>query len=644
MEIIDGTKPRAAKTVAQPLPDFRKMSILEKDKWANQELEKYILGTTADGTKVLSQSDYREGLTGFQYFVLNSGIKFVSPKGKLGMPLWRHDDEELIFHPLEYCDKLIARGKGEYSDFAIVKRRRFGLSTLFMGAYPLYNLVVNPGSVYGVTSADWRRIREGFNNKLKPMWDNWNSPLKPIALSKTDSISIGQAAANLRVTYPVGDDGEVRMGYVEGIETAKNHKNMEGYTMLKAFLDEIALHPNPSGVRNSTNAALSDDLFREGYMIMGGTVGDMTPEGAKELRNLIIPSRQVVDGKETDTADEHLIFSLVFGYHSVKQFTVNGWTDHEGAKEWILKERETLRKSGKLDALAKFMTDYPLTVEEMFDVSGHCSLPVQLKSPWKQRHSIITAKQPVGAFGFLDRKEDHIKFIPSNEGNIWLLEQPITGHEYHFGTDPIPFNEANEDGSENAIIVRDKTDNWRIKGYYCERSADPDLIADNCINLQDYFFSGLNMIEKNQGGVLIHKYRDRNRLDLLAKKPKKLGENQKFGDVRDSYGWQKANNAEFAYSLMVSEWNKHIHDIECMRYLEEMRGWLKTNHDLLDADVSLMILREDMRQKEAKAKEEEPSDIMGLTVVWEGNKLVRKWQRMPMKQGHIGPYGNVIPR
>ena len=146
---------------------------------------------------------------------------------------------------------------------------------------------------------------------------------------------------------------------------------------------------------------------------------------------------------------------------------------------------------------------------------------------------------------------------------------------------------------------------------------------------QDYFGGGKNMIEKNRGGVLMRTYKLMGREDLMAKKPK-IGENQKWGDIRDKYGWHKASNSEYAYSLQINSWNKKLHQIDVTRYLEDMRFWRgKKKPDLIDASVSLEILKEDMRERQKKDDYEQPEYTRVRTI--QGGKYV--FIDIPLKGG-----------
>ena len=589
MTIIDKTVPKAAKFVYKPV-DVRMMTAVERERHYDTEWGKCLVGTNSDGTKIGYTDD---GLTPLQYFFYTM-MPIKLQGGKIGRPLWRNDDEELLFLPIKQCMDSISDPNGEVWDFMDLKRRRYGHTELLCKGIPMYYAFTHQGTNTMVTSADLGRISDIFKNKIFVGLDNMDmhNPFFPKDSKGWLNYkgASNKSGAYATIMFPkVDEHDEDKESTIYGVETVLKPDNVEGLTLIYGSLDEIGLHKHPTKVKASTDAALKIGIMRRGWMSMGGTCGEMTPENSKALANMV-----------KDSIHSRTLVSFILGYHAVDDFTVNGWTDHKKAIEWIESDRERKYKLTDKTEYYKAIKDYPLNPDEIFDTSQGCALPEYLQERWKHQYA-ITVKREAGKFGTLHRDLDngYVKFTETKDGKFFFHRPPIEGNKHALGCDPIPHNQAEDNGSEAATAAKDLVVQDYI-GYYAERAEDANIVFENNILLQDYVnFNhqltkndrfGKIMIEKNQGGSLLQKFVETGMENRLAKKPKVFKwVNVKYGESDLRYGWQKAANAPYAYGFTEDYFNKHMEDIHIMRALEEMKWWKKQNHDLLDAMVSCEV-------------------------------------------------------
>ena len=183
--------------------------------------------------------------------------------------------------------------------------------------------------------------------------------------------------------------------------------------------------------------------------------------------------------------------------------------------------------------------------------------------------------------------DGHIKANPNpKKGKFTILSHPEPKIEYISGTDPIPFSSDELVGShlsEYCIVIKDRTHQTYV-AYYAERSLNADAVIDSCILLQDYYFAAKTNLEMNHGGVAREKYKEKNRLNLLAPRATVLGA---YSVKKSSYGWFKdARSTETANELFIKYLYKYTNTIWFRRMITELEVFLSENTDLLDAVLS----------------------------------------------------------
>jgi hypothetical protein len=198
--------------------------------------------------------------------------------------------------------------------------------------------------------------------------------------------------------------------------------------------------------------------------------------------------------------------------------------------------------------------------------------------------------------------------------------------------DPIPFTSAKlNDGSDNCIAIKD-VDTNRYVAYYKERTIDPDIIMVNNIDLQDYYGKAKVMIEANRGGVIIDQYRQRGRLDLVARRPSALGKTF-FSSQNDAMalGWHKNDHtAERANSYIIDYLRKNWNEIYFQEIIDEAKNYLVDNTDLLDAVISCEIYNKHITEKSKKDLPEARTVKKIPFVEYRNGKAVRVWKEVKL--------------
>jgi hypothetical protein len=136
--------------------------------------------------------------------------------------------------------------------------------------------------------------------------------------------------------------------------------------------------------------------------------------------------------------------------------------------------------------------------------------------------------------------------------------------------------------------------------HYTERDSDPDAIVDNMIMLQEYYNNAVAMIEINRGGVVLDRYKQLNKLHLLAKKPIFLGKG--FSKSDGSYGYYKSDQtSERGNTYLIEYLSKHTDEIWFLEFIEEAKNYLVENTDLIDGVVACEILHKNIVEKYKKS-------------------------------------------
>lgn len=563
MEIIDNTKDHACPYRYSPPPMFR--TTYEEQKYWEEEKEKWVNGYN--------------GLTGKHYFYLSQCKIKDGTHGALIRPIFR-DVDMWIF---EAIDKAISI---QY-DLGVIKRREVGLTSIGAGCLPNYFMRLYPGSTSIITSCDKPRIFAAFNDKTMIVYDNLNEKIRPSKVNRNQTKDHVYLKTLMRIKSAAGEL-EDRESEIYCSETVSNPSAFSSKRCAYGFYDEFPLHPAREALIASSSSCFMKGTERTGFLLWGGTVEQgIKNETLSELRGI------VADSKNSKT-----LILFVEAWMGLDKFmSPNGWSNREAGTRWVEQELERLDKLESKTLFLAFKKNYPLKLEDALEMSDEGIFPPEVVAKInEQQKKIMNEPPPVATYSI----EGGLAVPDSVKGKFIILEHPKKGFTYISGTDPIPFaNNDINDGSEYAICIKCRETDTYV-AFYAERNMNSDVVVSNSIRLQEYYFGAKTMLERNVGGVVLEKYKDFGRTDLLADKPSSLG--IKFADARMTKGYFKNDKmAQRGNELLIKYLIHHADTIYFKRLLDELGEYLIKNTDLLDAVVACEIYDANIVRKNKSA-------------------------------------------
>jgi hypothetical protein len=618
VEIINKSKPKKAPFVYEPPPAFKNR--YEEDKYWDTWLERCHEGYN--------------GLTGRHYAYLTIGsVKTVS--GQIIRPYWRDGDQQVFEHS-DY-----ARYK-THEDEMIVKRREFGLTSIYGGFEPIYNCLINPGSINLLTSADKFRTKGMFSSKTMVMYENLILPERDIPKQNYTRV-----------------DGFLSLSHSEGkslsgsevwcLETADSDlaaKKLESFRAMSIFLDELFLHPRAAIVHSSAQASVMQGFKKVGHIVMGGSCGAETEAEVAAMRtNSEMVERLWRDAKNIGVSAIFLPGTLCIdeapeldddGYPTGKivKFMENGYSDQEKAKEWILKQRAKLERAEDKTRFYTFVKNYPLTIDEVFDINKMGVLPPDIYAALDAaKRKIHETGQPKSYVVRRDSETGKPEKIESNKGKVIIVKDAEPNKTYISGTDPIPFGDRDlDDGSDYAIAIKCIEDQEYV-AVYAERNLDSDYVIGTAIALQQMYPSSQfpngapTMMEANRGEVAMKLYKDSGNSDLLADRPNRLG--IIYHDKKSKKGWNNNDKTgPRANNYFIQFLRKYADRIKILRIISECMAFPKGNTDVVDAIKSCEVFEKDIEELDKKRNKtgQKVHWVQYIEVV--GGKTVRKFKKI----------------
>ena len=580
----------------------------EKDIWWGNETEYWVKG--------------RFGLTGAHYFSLTQAT-IKDATGYRMKPVWR-DLDDLIYGAYE-------KARSTSWDLMVTKRREAGLSLTFGGIIPTWIALTNPGSTSLLTSADKTRLEEMYKDKLRVVYDGLDDYIRPGVISTRQAGYLHMGKIDNKTGGISGLDSKIVTR-----ETVDSPTALEAYRAMHIFLDEFFLHPKADKVYRSAQASAKKGFLKVAPIVMGGSAGESSVEGQKKGAELwknaetikmltvflpgwmgIMAAPELDDrGKETG---------------NIVNFCPNGHSDEKAATEWIQKTRDNLDKLEDKSHLENFIKQYPIDIQEVFNSNAKGALPQDVVHKLNEQERILLGNPPPVEKANIAVSENSIfNILPSKTGKYTILERYNPSHFYIAGMDPIPFTSAKlNDGSDNCIAIKD-VDTNRYVAYYKERAIDPDVIMVNNIDLQDYYGKAKVMIEANRGGVIIDQYRQRGRIDLVARRPSALGKTF-FSSQNDTLaiGWHKNDHtAERANAYIIDYLRKNWNEIYFQELIDEAKNYLVDNTDLLDAVISCEIYHKHLTERAKKEQPELPTVKKIPFIEYHNGKAIKVWKEV----------------
>jgi len=588
LSFLDKTKPKPSKfnyqAWAKTVPDVTASS-LDKERFWRKEQEYWV--------------DGRGGLSGAHYSYLTIGT-IKTTKGQLITPRWRDWDEFIINEDRD------AAKRSQHT--IIVKRREFGLSSFFGGHMPIYVSLIYPGSTTLLTSADKGRVENLFQDKVMNAYSGLSDDIRPGMISKRMGGFLHMGIEDKKTKRVSGLDSKVICR--ETADSDSNAMAFENYRAMYVFLDELFRHDRASQVLISSQACMREGLSMTGHMVLGGSCGNMSEQGAREgeklwndaeelnMKTIFIPGYACIE--KADELDDN-------GRPTGKtlNFCVNGHSDEKAAEEWILKTRERLSRLKEKKHYESFVVEYPLSIEEVFAANSSGLLGEHVYAKLKESERKIKNEEYKEANYSLRRTNNGIIAEPDKKGKFVISVTPKEMGEYIAGCDPIPFGIAQIDkGSDFAAVIKDRMSE-RYCAYYAERNLNAHEVFENTLLLQQLYKStmypqgALMCVEMNAGAVLLEKYKDAGMMHMLSDRLINLG--IAYEGSHAIKGWYNNNKTgPRANNYLIEYLEKYADQIGIMRMIEELRKWPNGNLDVVDAMLSCEMLDKELSMRHNK--------------------------------------------
>jgi hypothetical protein len=616
-EIIIKGKPKKPKFVWEGKP---KMTKAEEAKWWLKEQERWVEGY--------------KGLKGLHYFYLTQ-IKIKTPRGQLIHPWWRDVDEWVID---EYYE---ATRLGQ--DLCIYKRRGIGLSVLFAPGVSIWKAMTEPGSTSLLTSNNKSKTEKLFNEKVAVAYENLDEWIRP---EKKSQRLTGY------LTVDIKDEKGLPTGNLSNVlarQTSDNRKdaaNFESERATHAFIDELFLHDYASEVRQSIQSCLMDDFEKIAPVVFGGSAGIVSESGIKEaemmwkeaeslnVRTVFIPGTMGIS-RAPEYDDKGQMTGRFYN------FCPNGHSDKEGAAEWIKKRREHLDKSDDKRDYVGFVKSYPVEIDDIFEMNNVGIIPEDILPKINaQKKRIVAEPRPVNTYDLVDNG-DRVIAVANSKGMFTILEHPVPGETYRAGTDPIPMVDTSDIDTKKALqsgkrsvhstIVKRPTTQEYVS-YYQRRTNDPITIYQETMLMQRYYNDCQNLVERNEGRVLMDQYRAFGTWSYLANQPIIMG--SKSFDRKAVKGFHKDRwNRDTIYNFFFEYLRNHCDKIWLLDIINQLPDFHINNTDLLDALVSCELFDRDQIKKSEKRFSKPKFKEVSYVTTDEKGRRVTKWQKIPIFEG-----------
>lgn len=525
---------------------------------------------------------YREGddfMEGLMYFYITMGC-LKDGEGNTFKPKWRDGDAYLIDAFLE------AERNGK--NLLVIKRREFGLTSIFGGLLPIYTSVTSPGATSILTSASMKRLLQMRNQKIYPWKEN---------LMDMKQISENNLNSQFRYSFASRTNMSEVASEILFMDTNKDDRaaqNMESSRAKYIFLDEYFIHDRAELVLSSSMASMMKGAKKNGTMVLGGSCSDINKKSVPRLTSMMNKPKSyninvVFIGAEWNLEP----------YET--QIGENFFSLKDQAREHVLKTRQDYRDEKNWSMLDNYIKSYPLVLKDVTSSEGANMVSVEITAVLERSRTICMT---MDEDNYRYRLLNTIKGIAPDQdrnGNFFIYNMPQPGHTYIAGSDPIPFGMGvSKEGSDFVVAIKDCTTNQYV-AYMSLRTADSEFAFSEFEKLLMFYKSPMypmaapcNM-ERNMGQVIMDKCKIKGKMYLLATMP---------GEKAPGYTKAGENIVNRLFDSMCT-YLRTCDTICIHRFLSDMSEFPTAKSDLIDSIQGCELL--DSRRNGAPLVDEAPA-------------------------------------
>lgn len=556
-----------------------------------------------------------EGISGMMY-MYTYFWKMKSKKGGLISPEFRRCNSE-FFNLIESC-LYGEHPDGIYGDntqkgVILIGRRRWGKSYSLANA--MYCTAIhNPYSEIGITSKTEEDMKKFMSDILKVGYNALPSFVRATSTA-------GNSQSRIEFSRKVKDkDGNIMKKGVNSVIFGRSPEptSFEGSGMRMVVYEEPGKW-SPGQLKQNwayTSPALAadDGITRMGVPILAGTAGD-TVENGEDLKDFWYNAESY-----------GLIPYFASGWSGFKiEDGLGNENVIEGIK-YILDEREKRKRISMRDYYT-FVVQYPLEEAECFIQVGESPFDVELLN---NRIAYLDAHPVNIKRGYFRRANNKVEFVPKEDGDVQILEDPKEGVAYAAGCDPTDGAKKENTGSDLSFFVGkgvDLDDGAVDRGavmQYTAKPLDMNEAYEQCALACEYYGCTV-LVEKNRARMISY-FEDRELGHLLANKPPKIGKLARDRTIEKGVYMDEAFQG-YMIGEIDNDSRENIENYFFVDLLSNMCNYnpenKKKKYDRVDAwGLTLANLRTTLKRSMLRSKDDEDM-FKGLSFEIKGNKLKR---------------------
>jgi hypothetical protein len=466
MTIVDKIKAPSPFFTRKPHPTIFKTTLDEQKYWANQKK------TWVEG--------YNEDVNGMLYFYAQEVMLKDRVRGTLDYPIVRD------------ADILMSKGAQASMDegyaLLVTKGRGVGLSSFFMNL-PFYFSRVYPNSKCIATSKDKKTLAALFNEKTMIAYENLSPMLKPDLINKNQTANESYLKTGMLFIDRHGEEKYAESEFVcrDTQESDKAATNFSGMGAIFGFADEAMLMPRLMQFLPSARECFFDHSINKmvGLLALGGTLeATISPEDIRRIADVYANAEAL--------RIRPLFIPATYGKHMI-----NGHSNHEKAREEILKRREELANLDDKSQLTAYVKNNPLDINDIFDFAGGGLFDeYTVEKVNAQLRELPKVKQEMKPVAHkINVSATTVVAEPVKESPILILEHPKEGVEYIIGGDTIMTSDLTSSAKGNskyaAVVTKGVDPQGEIQfcpvATYLERPKSIEHANIQLMNLAKYY-------------------------------------------------------------------------------------------------------------------------------------------------------------